>query len=75
MLIEHQHQPGVFDPATAKNAPARRACWSTTTRCNARSRPSGRHSGGPAGPSATPSGRCGRPGIGLLLAAIALLTG
>ena len=46
---------------TAGTAPARPTCWTTTGRCSARSRSSGRRTGGPGRPAATPSGRCGAP--------------
>ena len=46
-------------PATAATAPARATCWTTTTTCSARSRPSGRSTAGPGRPAIRPSGRCG----------------
>jgi hypothetical protein len=62
-LSTHTSQ-GALTPATAGNAPARPTCWTTTGRCNARSRPSRRPIAGPAGPTGTPAGRCGAPASG-----------
>jgi hypothetical protein len=53
MLVQHQHEPGVFDPDQCRTAPAGRACWTTTTASSTRRSASGK-------PIGMHTGRCGR---------------
>jgi hypothetical protein len=75
MLIEHQHKPGVFDPGHCRDCARQTDMLDTTGTSSVTSSTSGTPTASPGRPDATPPGPCGRAGVGILLAAIALLTG
>jgi len=78
---EEEHRAGhapalarVVDPGHCRDRAPRPTWWTTAGRCNARSRAQGRPSRGPAGPPRRRL-RLWSAGLGILVAAVALLAG